>query len=223
MVVGVTGITGGIGSAVGKVFRDRGEQVVGFSRSGAGQTAVLDVTSDYAAVAEAISRSLPHGSLFDAWINLAGADILSAGARLRSFDERLSELWTCDVAGTIACCRAVLPHLKQHGSIVNVAWDEALTGSAGASAELYGTAKAAVIGYSMSLAKTLGSAYRVYVVSPGWVRTRWNAALNGEQQERLVRRSATQRWIDAEDVAEVIYGLIMSSRPSGEILRVAGQ
>jgi 3-oxoacyl-[acyl-carrier protein] reductase len=217
MRVGVSGVNGGIGQAVLSLFTAQGADVIGFARHpGPGQN-LLDMRMDEQEMARRIRDASTED--YDVWMNLAGADVLSPITRTLPYMTRLQKLWEVDVAGAIKCCRAVLPLVRNHGIIVNVAWDEALTGASGDSASLYGTAKAAIIGYSASLAKSLVGV-RIYVLSPGWVATRWAHSLNEEQQTRLIRRSAGKRWIDPAEVADAAWQLIQERPPSGFIMQV---
>ncbi len=86
----------------------------------------------------------------DAWINNAGADVLTGQGRQLSFQERLNELWQVDVVGTMIISRLVAErwraceHLHQgtsRPSIVNTGWDQATRGMEGDSGQLFCTTK----------------------------------------------------------------------------------
>ncbi|WP_053958700.1 SDR family oxidoreductase [Sulfobacillus thermosulfidooxidans] len=218
MRVGVTGITGGIGQAVNELFGKRGADIIGFARQPGPLQYLLDVTMHESEISRRIGEAAPTG--YDVWINLAGADILSGDNRKKSYLERLQRLWDVDVLGTIKCSRAVIPYFQNTGTIINVAWDEALSGAPGDSASLYGTAKAAILGFSASFAKSVMPKIRVYVLSPGWVATRWAKSLTEEQKSRVIQQSASKKWIAPEDVAEALWEMIHNSPPSGTIMMV---
>ncbi|OLZ09648.1 hypothetical protein BFX06_03180 [Sulfobacillus thermosulfidooxidans] len=216
--VGVTGITGGIGQAVNELFGRRGVDIIGFARQPGPDQYPLDVTMDEPVISQRIGEASPNG--YDVWINLAGADILSGDNRKKPYFERLQQLWDVDVLGTIKCCRAVIPYFHNTGMLINVAWDEALSGAPGDSASLYGTAKAAILGFSASFAKSVMPNVRVYVLSPGWVATRWARSLTEEQKSRLIQQSASKKWIDPQDVAETLWDMIHNPPPSGTVMMV---
>ncbi len=217
--VGVTGITGGIGNALEQLLMRQGTKVIGFARYPRTPYHFdMDVTMQEQNIARLIENASPEG--YDVWINLAGADIMSGENRRKPYLERLQQLWDIDVLGTIKCSRAVIPHLNHNGIIINVAWDEALSGASGDSASLYGTAKAAIIGYSASLSKSLAPGILVYVVSPGWVVTRWAQTLTPEQRMRLIRQSAGQRWIEPWEIAASFWNIITYPPPSGTVVQV---
>ncbi len=219
-LVGVTGVNGGIGAALVQVLEDHGVTVAGFARNPLEGQYRLDVTWESGNIDFAMRTALGGEGQYDAWINLAGADILSKGVRSLSYMTRLDMLWRTDVEGTVKCSRAVVPYLRPGGLIVNMAWDEAVTGAKGESAELYGTAKSAVLGFSASLARSLAPHRRVCVVSPGWVQTRWGNSLSLEQRERLVKGSAGRQWISARTVANVVYDLLHSPGQTGQVITV---
>ena len=221
MIVGVTGVTGGIGVALESLLTAEGISVIGFTRQPGPGHRPLDVTWDSERIGHMVAEALAPSELYDGWVNLAGADILRGGVREQPYLSRLQLLWTTDVEGTIKCTQAVLPRLRPGGVIINMAWDEALTGAQGASAELYATAKAAIIGYSASLARSLAPTFTVGVVSPGWVQTRWAASLSAAQRERLIWQSRAQRWISADRVAGVIMEWLKAPGPSGSVVMVS--
>ncbi|MCY0908100.1 MAG: SDR family NAD(P)-dependent oxidoreductase [Sulfobacillus thermotolerans] len=221
MIVGVTGVSGGIGTALEAQLTADGISVIGFARNPHPGHQTLDVTWDRETISATIAGAIAPSQLFDGWVNLAGADILQGDVRKLPYLSRLHLLWTTDVEGTIKCTQAVLPRLRPGGVIINIAWDEALTGAQGASAELYATAKAAIIGYSASLARSLAPTFRVGVIAPGWVKTRWAASLSPEQRERLIQQSRSQHWISADRVAGVIMEWLKAPGPSGTVVTVS--
>lgn len=141
----------------------------------------------------------------DIWINNAGADLLTGAARELSFEEKLNALWQVDVTATLRLSREVGRRMKQRGSgvIVNTGWDQAASGMAGDSGELFAAAKGAVMAATRSLALSLAPQVRVNCLAPGWIKTDWGEAASNYWQERAIRESALGRWGTAEDVAGV--------------------
>jgi 3-oxoacyl-[acyl-carrier protein] reductase len=208
-MVAMTGNTGGIGRAVARWLAEKGIGVVGFARTPGDTDYELDVTWPSSEVERVIYNAYQHHGAFDAWINLAGADILQQPIRSWSYEDRLKLLWETDVEGTIRCSRAALPYLAPDGCVINVGWNEALQGHRGSAGELYATAKAAVIGYSLSLAKTLGNAPRVYVACPGWVTTRWAETLSNERQQQMAQYIPGTTWQTPNMAATLIGSLVV--------------
>ena len=153
----------------------------------------------------------------DGWLNVAGADVLTGEAGREAFEEKLERLWRLDVEATIDLSRSVGQAMKGAGRepgacvLVNIGWDQVAHGLAGDSGEMFGAIKGAVAGFTRSLALSLAPQVRVYLVSPGWIQTRW-----GQEQassywhERARRESLMERWGTPEDVAKTVRFLLSS-------------
>ncbi|HEY3395794.1 MAG TPA: SDR family oxidoreductase, partial [Lacipirellulaceae bacterium] len=162
----------------------------------------------------------------DIWINNAGADVLTGEAANWPFEEKLAALWQVDVVATLRLSREVGRRMKQRGKgvLVNMGWDQAETGMAGESGELFGAAKGAVMSATRSLAKLLAPEVRVNCLAPGWIRTAWGQQASAEWQERASRESLLSRWGEPEDVARVACFLASSAAEfvNGQIIHVNG-
>jgi len=107
------------------------------------------------------------------------------------------------------------------GRIVNVASIVGATGFSGLS--VYGATKAAMVGFTRSLARELGALnITVNAIAPGFVDTQMTASLSEEQREQVVRRSALRRLAGAEDVASAVEFLFSdkASNITGTVLTV---
>lgn len=162
----------------------------------------------------------------DIWVNNAGADILTGGAVDFPFERRLDQLWQTDVLGTIRLSRLVGKWMKAagSGSIVNLGWDGAERGMAGSGAELFATAKGAVMAFTRSLAQSLAPEVRVNCIAPGWIKTAWGEVADEAWQKRAETESLMRRWGTPEDVANAVRFLVdpNSSFITGQILTVNG-
>lgn len=217
----VTGISGGIGQA----FRDRaarepGWVVEGLARRPSAGDRAFDVTwppSRLQAAVESVTS-------LDVLCCLAGADILSPPLRQAPYLERLESLYQVDLAGTVKTVQALLPKLSYGGTIIVMGWDRASLGKAGEPGELYALAKGALTSWAKSLALTLADRATVYIVAPGWVRTRWGASLSKEQQSRIASRTRLGRWQTPDEVAEVLVALMKFPRgiATGQVVYVNG-
>lgn len=218
-VVAVTGISGSIGQAIARALEARGYQVAGLGRNQSEDR--LDLFQPPEAVALAVLQAAERWGPFDAWCNVAGADILSEPHRELPFEEKMDLLWQVDVRGTIAATRAALPHLKPGGVVINFGWDRSAADSRGESAQLYALAKAAITAYSQSLAKACKD-YRIYVIAPGMVASRWGMSLSPQRQQKWLRKNNQSRWIWPAEVAEVAAELVVNPifAPSGRVLTV---
>ena len=202
-----------------------------------GNDQVLCVTGDIAcpnACRDLVAAAFGWRGRVDAWINNAGADVLTGTARQQSFAVRLQRLCEVDVQGTVRLSRLVAPRMLDQPPrsdlspalpcIVNIGWDQAQLGMEGEPGQLFGTTKAAVAAFTMSL----GLSYpgiRVNCVAPGWIQTQWGqSSASGYWAQRAVDESLQQRWGTADDVAATIAWLVSdaSSFVNGQIVAVNG-
>src|SRR5207248_461844 len=91
--------------------------------------------------------------------------------------------------------------LARGGSIINIGWDQADTGMAGDTGQLFAASKGAVMAFSKSFAVTLAPKVRVNCIAPGWIKTAWGETASAAWQERVKRDTPLQRWGTPEDVA----------------------
>ncbi len=149
----------------------------------------------------------------DAWINNAGADVLT-DARALSFDDKLQRLIQTDLVGTITVSRMVVDRMlhqslgKNLPSIVNVGWDQAFLGMGGDAGQMFCPIKGAVMAFSKSLALTVAPRIRVNCVAPGWIKTAWGDQADGYWDRRATTESMLGRWGTPEDVASTIAWLV---------------
>jgi len=133
----------------------------------------------------------------------AGADTLTGDATKWSFDEKLDALLAVDVKATIRLARGIGVKMKARGRgvILTVGWDQATTGMAGDSGQLFAAAKGAVMSFTRSLALDLAPEVRVNCLAPGWIRTAWGETASAAWQERVRRETPLGVWGLPEDVA----------------------
>ena len=162
----------------------------------------------------------------DVWVNNAGADVLTGAAAERSFEDKLSMLWSVDVVATLRLSRVVGCRMRERGSgsIINMGWDQAATGMEGDSGELFAAAKGAIMAATRSLAKSLAPKVRVNCLAPGWIRTAWGENASRQWQDRARRESLLDRWGTPEDVAHVARFLASpaASFVNGQIIQING-
>lgn len=94
--------------------------------------------------------------------------------------------------------------LKQkNGSIINVTSVVGHTGNAGQS--MYAASKAAISGFTKSIAQELGSRnIRCNCVAPGFIDTEMTSGLSSEIKEDLLKKIPLNRLGSADDVAKVV-------------------
>jgi 3-oxoacyl-[acyl-carrier protein] reductase len=145
----------------------------------------------------------------DAWVNNAGADVLTGNAATLDFDAKLQRLWHVDVAATIDLARQVTTRWLQQESetipsMTFIGWDQAPAGMEGEAGQLFGPTKAAIMAFAGSLAQEVSPAIRVNTVAPGWIRTSWGESTSDYWDQRANSQSLMQRWGKPDDVARAI-------------------
>ncbi len=162
----------------------------------------------------------------DVLVNNAGADTLTGEAGTWSFERKLEELWAVDVRATLRLARMIGGRMRAAGQgvIVNMGWDQAETGMAGDSGELFATIKGAVMAFSRSLALSLAPQVRVHCLAPGWIRTKWGENASEAWQQRVIQETPLARWGTPEDVAETTAWLVSPAARyiDGQIVRING-
>lgn len=238
----VTGSSRGIGRAIALALAQAGaDVVVSYLRSAAAAVAA-------AAEIEALGRrglALPAdvsqandvdrfvqeawswlGGV-DVWVNNAGSDIITPPNRHLPRAEKLEMVLQVDVRGTALCSWAVGPRMVAAGGgvILNVGWDKALAnGMAGDTAELFAISKAAIMGYTKSLARSLAPAVRVNCIAPGFIQTAWGQGASATWQERVLAETPLRRWGRPQDVAEMAVFLASDAASfiTGQVINVNG-
>jgi NAD(P)-dependent dehydrogenase (short-subunit alcohol dehydrogenase family) len=142
------------------------------------------------------------------------------------FARKLQLLLDVDVLATVLMSRDVGRRMRQAGSgvIVNMGWDQAEIGMEGDSAQLFGTAKGAIMAFSKSLAVSLAPEVRVCCLAPGWIQTKWGEQASLRWQDRVHEETPLERWGTPEDVAAAARWLVSPAAGfiTGQVLRVNG-
>jgi 3-oxoacyl-[acyl-carrier protein] reductase len=215
----VTGGSSGIGRAIAEACAHAGAAVLLTYRAsaraarqvaagirGAGGRAWA-AQADLATVAGCeglVRRARRRLGRLDVWVNNAGADILTTEAAAWDWERKLDLLLAVDLKGTIACCYAAAPVMKSQpggGHLINMAWDHAATGMAGANPELFSAVKGGVLAFSKSLARSLAPAVRVNVLAPGWIETSFGQRAGRDFYRQVAQSTPLGRWGTPEDVA----------------------
>jgi 3-oxoacyl-[acyl-carrier protein] reductase len=141
----------------------------------------------------------------DIWVNNAGADLLTGEDSRLDYAEKLRRLFEVDVEGTVHLSREAIRRMKRQGSgvVLNIGWDQADRGMDGESAELFSTAKNAIMGFTRSLAVNAAPQVRVNCIAPGWIRTAWGEQAGETWQQRVLAETPLRRWGLPEDVARL--------------------
>lgn len=167
------------------------------------------------------------------WVNNAGVDVLTGEAKNWSFEDKLARLWEVDVVATMrlsrltgARMRAAMPGSQQANNrcILNMGWDQAATGMAGDSGEMFAAIKGAVMSFTRSLARSLAPHIRVNCLAPGWIKTSWGDHAPAYWDRRATSESLLARWGTPLDVARVARFLASpaASFLTGQIIPING-
>lgn len=237
----ITGASTGIGRTTALTLaREGADVVVNYVRSEAqarsvaaeiaelGRRAILaqaDV-SGMAGVERLVRAALDSFGKIDAWVNNAGADILTGEAASWSDEAKWDRVMTVDLKGTWLCSRAAAEVMMPRGDgvIVNISWDHVFQGMGNPTAAIYAAAKGGVAAMSRCLAREFAPRVRVNVVAPGWIKTKWAAELDEARAGSVLRQTPLGRWGLPQDVASAVLFLASpeSSFITGQTILVGG-
>jgi 3-oxoacyl-[acyl-carrier protein] reductase len=224
----VTGGTRGIGKAIALALARAGASVVATATTDDGAASIqryldeaklrgagirLDVTESAAietAVADASQR------FGDVAILVNNAGITRDNLVLRMKDEDWDRIMDTNLKATFRLCKAVLRGMMKarYGRIINIGSVVGASGNAGQAN--YAAAKAALAGFTKSLAQEVGSRnITVNCVAPGFIDTDMTRALAEDQREKLIERIPLGRLGQPDDVAHAVA--FLASREAGYI------
>ena len=163
----------------------------------------------------------------DAWMNNAGADILTGPTGELSRTEKLDLLLAVDLRGTVLAswhAAELLARNPHGGVIVNVSWDHVLTGMQGINPQMYSAVKGGILSFSKSLARSVAPRVRVNVVAPGWIETAFGEGLDEKTYAAVAASTPLQRWGTPEDVAGSVIFLASPAAKflTGQTILVGG-
>jgi 3-oxoacyl-[acyl-carrier protein] reductase len=140
-------------------------------------------------------------------VNNAGVG--TAGILSTMPDEQIARVIQTNVIAPITLTKYVISSMMsaRSGRVVNITSVVASAGYSGLSA--YSASKAAMIGFTRSLAREIGSlGITVNAVAPGFVATEMTHDLSEKQRQQIERRSALQRMTTVDDVASAVAFLM---------------
>jgi len=224
----VTGATRGIGKAIALALARAGATVAGTATNDEGAAAIgayleeaklrgaglrLDVT-DGAAV-DAVAGDVAK-RLGDVAILVNNAGITRDNLLLRMKDEEWDAIMNTNLKAAFRLSKAVLRGMMKarYGRIVNIG---SVVGTSGNAGQVnYAASKAALVGFTKSLAQEVGSRnITVNCVAPGFIDTDMTRALDEGQRAKLGERIPLARLGTPEDVAHAVA--FLASREAGYI------
>lgn len=205
-VVVITGSSGGIGAAMCQRFSALGDTVEGIDIDHG--VDITDPAQCEAAVRGIVER---HGRI-DVLCNNAG--ISAVGDVVASTPDEWQRVFAVNVFGTANMSRAVLPHMRRHGSgaIVNTCSIVATVGLV--QRAVYASSKGAVLALTKAMAADeVANGIRVNAVSPGTVESPWVQRLvaatddPAQTYEGLRKRQPLGQLVSCETVADAVVYL----------------
>jgi 3-oxoacyl-[acyl-carrier protein] reductase len=138
-------------------------------------------------------------------------------------DSKIERLLRVNTLAPIMLSKYVVRQMMAEGGgrIVNVASIIAFTGYSGLT--VYGATKAAMIGFTRSLAREVGRlGINVNAVAPGFLDTDMTQGMEDEARKQVARRSALRRLAGVDDVADAVEFLLGDKAKSitGTVLTV---
>jgi 3-oxoacyl-[acyl-carrier protein] reductase len=213
----VTGATRGLGRAIALQLAHDGATVVGTATTDEGAARIsaflaevgnagsgmpLDVTDAAATEAALAAIESKHGAIT---ILVNNAGITRDNLLLRMKDDEWDAIMATNLKPAFRLAKAVLRGMMKarHGRIIQIG---SVVGSSGNPGQVnYSAAKAALIGFTKSLAQEVGSRnITVNCVAPGFIDTDMTKSLTDAQRDGLLARIPLGRLGAPEDIAHAV-------------------
>lgn len=216
----VTGASRGLGLAITRRLVAEGFRVIAVARResdalrgeieaappGALAFAPFDLAEIDALPGFVAALKKQHGAPYGL-INNAGLG--TEGLLANMHNSQIEELLRINVTAPIILTKYVVRQMMAGGGgrVVNISSIIASTGYNGLSA--YGASKAALIGFTKSLAREVGRlGITVNAVAPGFIATEMTAGLQDDDRARIAARAALRRLAQPADVANAVSYLL---------------
>ena len=236
-VVLVTGASRGIGKAIAEKLGQEGAIVIGTATSDGGAENIsaylkeagikgvgtcLNVT-DVDSIKAVLKAITDEFGAIGILVNNAG--ITRDNLLMMMKDDQWDDIISTNLTSIFRLSKAVIrPMMKARtGRIINIGSVVGLTGNPGQTN--YSAAKAAVLGFTKSLAREIGSRnITVNTVAPGFIDTDMTRELPEEQREALISQIPLNKLGDPKDIANAVSFLASdeASYITGETINVNG-
>lgn len=214
-IVLVTGASRGIGLEAAKHFSKEGYKVIGTSR---GEFNLGELIGDESAISVKLDL-MSKESIKNLFADLKSEDLLpsvlvnNAGITkdqlfMRMKDEDWDDVIETNLNGLFRVTKAFIkPMVKnKFGRIISISSVAGLMGNSGQ--VNYSSSKSAMVGFSRSLAKELGSRnITSNVVAPGFIETDMTTFLNDDEKVEVSKNIPMKRFGTVQDVAKCIVFL----------------
>ena len=234
----ITGGSRGIGKAIAEKFAQNGANIAFTCIKMSEDSLVLAKNLENLGVKAKVYES--DASDFESALNLAenvfndfgsidvlvnNAGITKDNLLLRMSEEDFNDVMKVNMNSVFNNTKAVLRQMlkQKNGSIINLSSVVGVKGNAGQCN--YSSSKAAIIGFTKSVALELGSRnIRCNAIAPGFIETEMTRALQQDQINEWAESIPLKRSGKAEDVANTSLFLAsdMSSYITGHVMNVCG-
>ena len=207
----ITGASRGIGLSIAQGFASEGHFVIGTSRSKFDLESalgtedclhmILDVT-DRAAIKKAHNTLKENNHLPGIIINNAG--ITKDQLFLRMKDEDWDDVINTNLSSVFNITKAFIKSMvkQKEGRVINISSVAGLMGNPGQ--VNYSSSKAAIGGFTKSLAKELASRnITVNSIAPGFISSDMTDALTDDQKSEILNQIPMQKFGDPKNIAEL--------------------
>ena len=207
----ITGASRGIGLSIAQAFASEGHFVIGTSRSKFDLESalgtedclhmILDVT-DRAAIKEVHDTLKENNHLPGIIINNAG--ITKDQLFLRMKDEDWDDVINTNLSSVFNITKAFIKSMvkQREGRVINISSVAGLMGNPGQ--VNYSSSKAAIGGFTKSLAKELASRnITVNSIAPGFISSDMTDALTEDQKSEILNQIPMQKFGDPKNIAEL--------------------
>ena len=231
-IVLVTGASRGIGLEAAKHFSKEGYKVIGTSR---GDFNLGELIGDESAISVQLDL-MSKESIKNLFADLKSEDLLpsvlvnNAGITkdqlfLRMKDEDWDDVIETNLNGLFRVTKAFIkPMVKnKFGRVINISSVAGLMGNSGQ--VNYSSSKSAMVGFSRSLAKELGSRnITSNVVAPGFIETDMTTFLNDDEKVEVSKNIPMKRFGTVQDVAKCIVFLASDEANyiTGQVISIDG-
>jgi 3-oxoacyl-[acyl-carrier protein] reductase len=219
----VTGASRGLGLAMASRLAEDGFRVIAVARRetdelsraiSSAETGALvfepfDLSDIDGLPGFAASMKRKYGAPYGLINNAAGG---SDGLLATMHNSQIEGLIRLNVTSPIVLTKYMVRQMMAAGGgrVVNISSIIANTGYSGLSA--YGASKAALVGFTKSLAREVGRlGITVNAVAPGFVTTEMTAALDEGDRSKIAGRAALRRLAEPKDVANAVSFLLQDS------------
>jgi 3-oxoacyl-[acyl-carrier protein] reductase len=213
----VTGATRGIGRAIALALGAAGATVIGTATTGEGSARIAEYLREDGNAGTGIKLDVADGLAVDAAladidarfgaiaILVNNAGITRDNLLLRMKDDEWDAIMATNLKPAFRLAKGVLRGMMKarHGRIIQIGSVVGASGNAGQSN--YAASKAALVGFTKSLAQEVGSRnITINCVAPGFIDTEMTRALPDAQRDKLLERIPLGRLGSPQDIAHAV-------------------